>query len=315
MTETRHRNILRHPVSEFRARRRMLAEYEALDPEVDYKKINQFLVGRIFADPLFFDAIFIESYWRQTAVRTIAPVLHMAGQSYDTDKRVDDTLLFFGFIYRDGPDTERGGQTIDRLAAIHQGFPIPPDDYRYTCASLCFEPGRVPEVIGCPGLTEGEKRASFLFWREVGRRWGMDIPEDQAEFLAWFEQYERDTYELTEHSPAIAVAMADDFCKRFFPGPLKKLGYIVLRSMGTDDLCDAVGQPRVKPFTRKAVGKAIGVYIRARRFLPASATDRFLGPWSKLYGHEPVPEEIGPNWATDLTAESRTRETAAQCPF
>jgi len=314
LAEPRHRNIARYPISEFRARRKVLQEYETFDPEVDYKKINQYLVGRIFGDPLFFDAIFIMSYWRQTAIRTIAPVLHMGGQSYDTEKRVDDTLLFFGYIYRDGPDTEEGGQTIDRLAAIHQGFPIPPDDYRYTCASLCFEPGRVAAAIGAP-LTAGEERASYLFWSEVGRRWGMDIPENQEEFRAWWEQYERDSYELTEHGPAITVAMGDDFCRRFFPGPMKKLGYLVLRSIGSDEMCDAVGQPRVSPRTRKAIGKGLALYVRARRFLPASSTDRFLGPWSGLYGREPEVTDVGPTWSMGLTHESRTRKTAATCPF
>lgn len=311
--EGKHRSILRYPVSEWKARRKVAAEIEALDPEVDYTAINKLLIGKVFGDPLFFDAVFTLAYWRQIAVRTIAPVLHQAGSgaTYDTNKRVDDTLLFFGFIQRDGPDSERGGQTIDRLAALHQGFPIPPDDYRYTCASLCFEAVRIPEILGCPGLTEKEQRALFLFWRGVGRRWGMDIPENQAEFRAWWEQYERDTYQLSPEGPGLAVAMADDFCRRFFPGPLKKLGYIVIRSFGDDFLCDVVGQPRVKPITRAAVGKAIGVYVRARRFLPASSEVRLLGAWANLYPAEPTPEDIGPTWSEGLTAESRTRRSAS----
>ena len=103
---------------------------------------------------------------------------------------MNDTLLFFGFIYRDGHEGDEAGATIDRLAAMHERFPIPPDDFRYTTASLCFEAVRIPEILGCPGLTDGESRALFLFWRAVGRRWGIANPEEQADFRAWMERYE-----------------------------------------------------------------------------------------------------------------------------
>lgn len=68
----------------------------------------------------------------------------------------------------------------------------------------------------------------FVFWRDVARRWGIDVPEEQAEFRAWMEEYERTEYERTPEASALAVAMGDDFCRRFFPGPLKPIGYTVL---------------------------------------------------------------------------------------
>src|SRR5690242_4223391 len=102
--------------------------------------MSQILLGSMFSDQFFNHAVFCVSYWRQVAVRTIAPVIarYGAGDTLkNVEKRTNDTLIFFGFIYRDGFASERGGRTIDRLAAIHRTFDIIPDDFRYTIATLC----------------------------------------------------------------------------------------------------------------------------------------------------------------------------------
>lgn len=306
--------LWRHPVREVKARRALLRRIDELDPQADAHQLTKLVVGHVFSDAFFVDTLFTVAYWRQIAVRTIAPVLHQSGRgkTYETGKRVDDTLLFFGFIYRDGWQSDAAGQTIDRLAAMHERFAIPADDFRYTTASLCFEAIRIPEILGSPGLTKEEAQALFLFWRDVGRRWGIDIPEDQAEFRAWMEQYEVSTYERTEHGPAMAQAMADDYCRRFFPGPLRRLGMLVLRSCSDERLLDAVGQPHPSAPARKAVGQLVRLYIAARRVLPASAGPQLLRPWNREYGSSLDPMAVGPDWARTVTPESRKRSTAAR---
>lgn len=306
-----------NPLKELRARRAVNDRLAALNPETDFHEISKLVVGRVFADAFFNDALFTVAYWRQIAVRTIAPVLHQSGRgkTYETTKRVDDTLLFFGFLYRDGWKSRNAGATIDRLAAIHERFQIPHDDFRYTLSGLCFEAVRIPEILGCQVLSEPEARALFLFWREVGRRWGVDVPEEQAAFRAWMEHYEATTYARTPEGPLLATAMGDDFCKRFFPGPLKRLGYTVLRCCADEHLLDTVGQPHPSRITRKVVGLFVRAYAAFRRWVPASSAPQLLRQWNREYGTALDPMIVGPDWARKIAPEDRRQPKAGQCPF
>lgn len=310
-------SLWRHPLKELRARRALRQQIAELNTETDFHLISKLVVGHVFSDAFFVDTLFTVAYWRQIAVRTIAPVLHQNGKgnTYQTTKRVDDTLLFFGFLYRDGWQSMQAGATIDRLAAIHESFPIPPDDFRYTAASLCFEAVRIPEILGIRILTDDEARSLFLFWREIGRRWGIDIPEEQQEFRAWMESYESEVYERTPEGPAMAIAMAEDYCRRFFPGPLKWLGYTVLRCCSDRFLLDTVGQPHPSAMTRKVMSALISVYSMVRRLLPASSGPQLLRPWNREYGVKLDPMVVGPEWAKKITPENRRFAKAGRCPI
>jgi ER-bound oxygenase mpaB/B'/Rubber oxygenase, catalytic domain len=300
-----------------RARRQVLRELDRLDPETDWHRMTQIVLGRIFCDAFFHQALFTVAYWRQTSVQTMAPVLVRRGYGNtltETRKRNDDTLLFFGLIYRDGPCSAGGQRTIARLAEIHQGFDIPQDDYRYTIASLCFEPLRIPELLGVRGLTEPEARAVFLFWRGVGRQWGVDIPEEQEEFRAWFEAYEQRTYRRTADGIAIARAMEKAFLDRWAPGVLRPLGAQVLRALADDHLLQAVDLPAAHPVIRRATALTVGTYLRARRLIPGPAReDLLLTPWTEEYGRIPDSSVIGPAWAQHIQAPVASSGVA--CPF
>jgi hypothetical protein len=303
------------PTAALRARRSALAEIARLDPEVDDHRITSLVLGRVFSDAFFHQALFSVAYWRQTAVETIAPILARRGRG-DTlagvRKRNDDTLLFFGLIYRDGHRSAEGTRTIDRLAKIHKTFDIPMDDYRYTIATLCFEPVRLPEQLGIDALTAREQRAMFLFWRQVGREWGVDIPEEQAAFRRWFHDYERRTYKLTDDGIAIAKAMERAFTDRFTPGPLREVGSQFLRSLADEHLLASVGMQPPHPVMKRASVLAVRAYLNGRRLVPGPARDDMLiAPWTREYGHTPDSSEVGPTWARNIQAEAR----AAGCPM
>jgi hypothetical protein len=279
---------------EVRRRRAVLAELETLDPEVDDHRMTQIVLGSMFSDAFFHQALFTVAYWRQGAVESIGPILTRQGHG-DTlganGKRVDDTLLFFGFIYRDGYAAEPGTATIDRLSEIHRTFPeIAMDDYRYTIATLCFEPVRIPEILGVPGLTAREQRALFLFWTRVAARWGVPIPEGQAEFRAWFHDYERRSYKRTQDAVDVALAMERSFLDRWAPGPLRPIGQQVLRAFADRPVLDAVGMPPAHPAMKKATALAVNAYLRGRRTVPGPRTDMLCGPWAKHeFGTVPAP--------------------------
>lgn len=297
---------------EVRARRAVLSELETLDPEVDDHRMTQIVLGSIFSDAFFHQALFTVAYWRQVAVESIAPIIARGGRGdtlRENRKRIDDTLLFFGFIYRDGL-TEPGTRTIDRLSEIHKSFPeISMDDYRYTIATLCFEPVRIPEILGVRGLTAREQRALFLFWTRVGARWGVQIPEGQAEFRAWFHDYERRSYKRTQDAVDVALAMEKAFLDRWAPGPLRPIGQQVLRAFSDQPLLDAVGMPPAHPAMKKVVALAVDAYLRGRRTVPGPRTDMLCAPWAKHeYGAVPAPSEVGPAWAAGIQAPAAEPE-------
>jgi ER-bound oxygenase mpaB/B'/Rubber oxygenase, catalytic domain len=300
-----------------RERRAVLRELDRLDPETDWHRITQIVLGRIYCDAFFHQALFTVAYWRQTAVETIAPVLVRRGYGNtltETRKRNDDTLLFFGLIYRDGPCSVEGRRTIGRLVEIHQGFDIPMDDYRYTIASLSFEPLRIPALLGVRGLTTTEARALFLFWRGVGRQWGVDIPEEQEEFGAWFHAYEQRTYGRTADGIAIARAMEKAFLDRWAPGVLRPLGAQVLRALADDHLLQAVDLRPAHPVIKRLTALAVAGYLRARRLVPGPAREDLLTtPWTAEYGTVPDSSVIGPKWARHIQAPGP--QPAGACPF
>lgn len=295
---------------ELKARRAVATELAGLDPEVDYHRMSQILLGSMFSDQFFNHAVFCVSYWRQVAVETIGPVIARYGSGdtlTDVKKRTNDTLLFFGFIYRDGHASERGGRTIDRLAAIHRTFDIKPDDYRYTIGTLCFEATRMTGLLGVPGLTEAEDRALYNFWVNVGRRWGVDLPEDetQEQYREWFFEYERRTYKRTKECVDVALAMEKCFLDDWAPGPLRPLGQQLLRSLSDDLLLDTVDMPRPSPAMKKVVAAGVNAYLKGRRLIPGPLGDNLVAPWSAEYGRVPAPEEVGPRWARGIQVEGR----------
>jgi hypothetical protein len=306
-------------LQDLRNRRAVLRELDRLDPETDYHRMTQIVLGRLFCDGFFHQALFTVAYWRQTSVETIAPILVRRGYGNtltETRKRNDDSLLFFGLIYRDGPCSAQGRRTISRLAEIHKTFDIPMDDYRYTIASLCFEPVRLPGLMGVRGLTEREARAIFLFWREVGRQWGVDIPEEQDEYRAWFFDYEKRTYRRTDDGIAITRAMEKAFLDRWAPGPLRPIGVQLLRAMSDDHLLTTVGLKPAHPVMKKVLSLAVAAYLKGRRIIPGPVRDDLLmTPWTEEYGQIPDSSVVGPKWAKDIQAPEPAEKAAAGCPF
>jgi hypothetical protein len=297
--------------ADFRARREVLREIARLDPETDPELVTKLALGTVFSDAFFHGALFTVAYWRQVAVETIAPTIARRGYGdtlSGTKKRTNDTLLFFGLIYRDGYSSSGGKQTIDRLSAIHKTFEIPMDDYRYTLASLCYEPVRIPEHLGVKGLTAKEQRAIYLFWTGVGRRWGIEVPEadrpdGQREFRAWFHSYERTAYKPSKDAHDVSVAMEKTYLDRFAPGPLRPIGQQVLRSMADQHLLDTVDMPAPHPAGVRFTKLAIDAYIRGRRILPGPLKDQLCGPWAKPeYGKVPPASAVGPKWAANIQA-------------
>ena len=156
-------------------------EIAALHPERDADRIVHLLFEVRFGDPYFVTAGHAITFARQAAVPSIAAILDRGGRGdsvVDPRKRYDDTMLFFGELYRLGAHSEGGRRVLERLNAIHSRFPISDDDMRYTLATIVFEPVRLAEAAGEPGYSAHEVCAIFTFWREAARTMQMaEIPD------------------------------------------------------------------------------------------------------------------------------------------
>jgi len=86
----------------------------------------------------------------------------------------------------------------------------------------------------------------------------------------------------------------------------------VLRCCSDERLLDAVGQPHPTPLTRTLIGGLVRLYMTGRRIVPASAGPQLLRPWNREYGAKLSPMAVGPDWAREVTPQSRRRARAGR---
>lgn len=197
------------------------AALQGLDPERDAQRILHLSFEVRYGAPIFTYALFSLAFARQVAVPEIAAVLYRGGQGLivtDTRKRNDDTLIFFGELFRHG-DTPAGRAIAQRLKQMHDRFGIPNELHLYTLATLVCEPHRASRrLCGRQVISDAENQAGFNFWRVMGGHMGItDIPDSFDALLRWMEDFERTRYGHTTGGALVAQALAQEFAARWFP--------------------------------------------------------------------------------------------------
>jgi hypothetical protein len=237
---------------------RWLAEISRLDPERDAQRI-------VFLDsnvefPWDTQRALELAFFRTYAVPSIAGLLASTGELTErAARRYDDTRLLMSALGEFGWDGELGRQALRRINRIHARFEIANDDHLYVLSALALEPIRWNARFGWRPLVETERRATFVFWREVGKRMGIrDIPSSPEELEAFNRAFERERFAFTEAGRALADATLGLFRGR-------RLAVALL----DEPLCDALGLPR--PSTRERAAAEAAVRVRAAlvRRLPA----------------------------------------------
>jgi hypothetical protein len=252
---------------------RRLREIQALDPERDAQRI-------VFLDaalefPWDTQRALELAFYRTYAIPSIAGLLESTGEfTSRPQKRYDDTQILISAFCEHGYDSELGRRAIRRMNRIHGRFSIANDDFLYVLSTMVFEPIRWNARFGWRPLDEVEKRATFFFWREVGRRMGISgLPESSAEFEVFNVEFERDRFASTEAGHRIAAATRDMFLD-WFPGLPKRLGRPVVHALLDDRLLDTLGLPRPSVRLRDAVEAAVRARSRLVRHLPARRKPR-----------------------------------------
>jgi hypothetical protein len=267
---------------------RWLAEIRRLDPERDAQRI-------VFLDsnvefPWDTQRALELAFFRTYAVPSIAELLASTGELTErARRRYDDTRLLMSALGEYGWDGELGRQALRRINRIHARFEIGNDDYLYVLSALALEPIRWNARFGWRPLVENERQATYVFWREIGRRMGIrGIPSSLDELDAFNTAFERDRFAFTEAGRSLAKATLGLFRGR-------RLAVALL----DEPLCRALGLPRPSPRERTAAEAA----VRGRAALVRRLPPRRRAVFRTLERHRTYPHgyeiaQLGPPDAT-----------------
>lgn len=256
----------------------------ALDPVRDNEEIAHLSVEVRYGDALFVHAAYLVAFTRQVAVPSISRIVYRTGTGdlmRDVRRRNDHTLVFFGEMLRHGHSSDRGLAAIDRMEQIHSRFGITDDDKLYTLGSLAFEGQRILDLLGLARFTEHELLGLYHFWRGVGERMGLSVPDTREDLLRWVHDYEGAHYGYTDGGRALVEQLFADWRQRWFPGPLRPLADPVLLTLLDDRLRATHRLPDPPAAARRLTAPVVAAYLGlqgARPHRPSrSWADHFSG--------------------------------------
>ncbi len=246
---------------------RILQQIEGLDPERDHARIVY--LSKCYEFPFDFTRALEFALFRTFAVPSIASLLDRTGEfAHRPQKRYDDTDIIVSELLEHGYDSARGAAALRRMNEIHGRFPIANSDYLYVLSTFVFEPVRWVDRYGWRPMCVRERLGLFYFWREVGRRMGIeDLPEGYDEFERFNVEYERSQIRFTEQSRRVGSATRDLFLS-WFPRPLWPLVRRAIYAMLDEPLLGAFDFPRPSRLTRAVVVGLLRARGRLLRWLP-----------------------------------------------
>ena len=250
-------------------------EIAALDAERDYERIAFLLSAYEF--PWDIERSLEFALFRTYAVPSISDLLARTGEFEQRPrKRYDDTELILSEILENGLDSPRGRAALARMNAMHGRFAIANADMLYVLSTFLFEPIRWLERFGWRTLTDHEKRASLNYYRELGRRMGIDgIPEDLDAFEQLNRDYEAAHFHYAETNRRIGTATLELLLGFYLPRWLYWAGRPVALALMDPPLLAAMGfasagasqTPTAHP--QAAADLSRGLPDRRARHLPA----------------------------------------------
>ncbi|MFD6608656.1 oxygenase MpaB family protein [Micromonospora chalcea] len=254
-----------------------LAHIRTLDPERDWLEIYQTMLRLEF--PWDMKLGLNLAFNRSFSIPAIAAVHVGTGELTErTQKRIDDTGLLMYEMVLNGFEQPRGRDALRRVNQIHRPYDIPNEDYLYVLGCLVVIPTRWLERYGWRRPCCHERRATYLFYRELGRRMGItDIPGSYEEFETWFDAY--DAVHLTPNDDAAAIERAT---RSLLLGRIPRF----LAPLG-DGLVSAMYDDRLRRATRvnapaSPLGVSLHLALKTRSWLK-----RWIGsaPPAPLFSH------------------------------
>lgn len=256
---------------------------ERLDPVADNEEAAHLSIEVRYGDAFFAHSAYLVAFARQMTIPSIARMLYRTGTGdmmHDVRRRNDDTLLFFGEMLRHGHSSEAGRAVIDRMEQIHSRYGITDEDKLYTLGSLAFEADRIVGHLGLDVFTDNERISRYHFWRGVGERMGLTVPDDRDKFLEWTLDYERTMAAHSDGGEQVVGKLFEDWHERWFSRLSRRWSDNILLAMYDEDL-RAVHRLADPPALYKLlVPKFAGVYVKVQALRP----HRPHRSWSDHFG-------------------------------
>jgi hypothetical protein len=241
----------------------------------DHEAIMRRLAGRDF--PWDYQRSLIDlGFAKGLAAPRVAGLV--AAQGYFVarpQKRYDDTsIILVGFI-KEGYSSERGARMLVRMNEVHARFHIRQDDYLYILTLLMFEPVRWNARFGWRRMTEVEILSNYYFWREVGVRMGITVPDSREECEAFNVAFERDHVHRTEASVALAGELFK-LIESWVPAPVRPLVKPGMSALLDDKVLACYDLPKPPAWMAWIVPRALEARARALRYLPRRRRPEFF---------------------------------------
>lgn len=188
-------------------------------------------------------------------IPSISKTLRRTRQYQDKGtKRLDDTRAILVEIMKDTVHSDRGAHMVKHLNWIHSHYTISNDDYLYTLALFIVEPDRWMSSFGYRNLTDTERHAAYLEFRDLGIAMNIkNIPDSFDEFKAWYLDYRQQHLKHHPDNSVVAQGLIDGM-KPMVPFILRPfIQSIMLVLINDDELLSAINMKKPGKITQLAV--------------------------------------------------------------
>ncbi|MCL7455955.1 DUF2236 domain-containing protein [Micromonospora sp. MSM11] len=272
-----------------------LTRTRAMDPEHDYLVIYQTMLRYEF--PWDMKLGLNLAFNRSFSIPAIAAVHTTTGELTErTQKRIDDTGLLMYEMVLNGFEQPRGRDALRRVNQIHRPHDISNDDFLYVLGCLVIIPTRWLQEYGWRQLCCHERQATYLFYRELGRRMRItDIPGSYEEFESWFDAYDATHLQPNDDAATIERATRMLMLTRI-PKPLAPLGNALVSAMYDAPLRRAMQVKAPAWPVRASLHAALKTRSRLQRWFGAPRTTPLFadGIQTKSYPDGYEISQLGP---------------------
>ena len=233
------------------------AEIAGLDPELGYERIVFLLSYQLFQWDVerSLEFALLNTY----AIPSISGLLARTGEfTRQARKRYDDTELLLAEIGENGFDSDRAGQALDRVNAMHGRFRIANDDYLYVLSTFVFNPIDWMAEYGRRAFTAKEQLAWLRYYQELGRRMGIaDIPASLEAFRSFREKFEAERMVYADSNREVSTVTVDLVLGMYVPRALYPIGRPVAMTLCSERLIAAIGGRQPPQWLRRMVHSAM----------------------------------------------------------
>ncbi|MEL4894307.1 oxygenase MpaB family protein [Crocosphaera sp. Alani8] len=281
-------------MSWFNLRYHRLQQIQQLNPVNDHCQICHLLAGYEFPWDITrsLELAMVKTY----CIPSISQILDRTGEfHHHTQKRYDDTGLLVAEIIKWGYDSERGKESIRRMNAIHQHYPISNEDFLYVLSTFIYEPIRWNERFGWRLFCETEKLAIFYFWQKVGEKMNIkNIPSTYEKFAQYNRNYEQHNFVYSDSNRRVGESTINLFLS-WFPSFTRQMLEPCVYGIFDDLTLRAFGWSKPTTFVSNLVENSLkwrGYF--SRLLLPRTQSDFYTDSKLRSYPDGYKLSDIGP---------------------